>query len=289
VALFASLEALGAERRKIRWVASVYIDSQGVRLRHPESVACGKDYFVVADTGNSRLLRYAYRNEIATAEAEFPLPQSSPVMVQVNSKGDLYFLDSREPRIEVVNAAGEKLGELSLSGLPSKKRLIPRSFRIDRNDNIYILDIFSERVLVLDPNGAYSRHLELPEEYGFFSDLTVDAQGTILLLDSVDATVYSAGPAAEAFSPLGESLREYMNFPTSLATDDQGTLYLVDQYGSGLAVVARDGSFLGRALGTGWIESRLYYPSQICIGPDGTLLIADRSNSRVQLFSLIED
>jgi hypothetical protein len=194
VALFASLEALGAERRKIRWVASVYIDSQGVRLRHPESVACGKDYFVVADTGNSRLLRYAYRNEIATAEAEFPLPQSSPVMVQVNSKGDLYFLDSREPRIEVVNAAGEKLGELSLSGLPSKKRLIPRSFRIDRNDNIYILDIFSERVLVLDPNGAYSRHLELPEEYGFFSDLTVDAQGTILLLDSVDATVYSAGP-----------------------------------------------------------------------------------------------
>ena len=289
VTLVASLDALGAERRKLRWVTSVYIDAQGVRLKHPESVACGKEFFVVADTGNSRLLRYAYLNEIATAEAEVPLPQTSPIVVQVNSKGDLYFLDSREQSIEIVNAAGEKLGELSPTGLPSRKKLIPRSFKIDRDDNIYILDIFSERVLVLDPDGTYSRHLELPEEYGFFSDLTVDAQGTILLLDSVDAAVYSAGRTAEGFSRLGESLREYMNFPTSLATDDQGTLYLVDQYGSGLAVVGRDGSFLGRALGTGWIESRLNYPSQVCISPDGTLVIADRSNSRVQVFAFIGD
>ena len=84
-------------------------------------------------------------------------------------------------------------------------------------------------------------------------------------------------------------LKEYMNFPTSLATDDQGTLYLVDQYVSGLAVVARDGSFQGRVLGMGWIESRLYYPTQICISPNGTLLIADRSNSRVQVFAFIKD
>jgi len=289
VALFASLDALGDERRKLRWVTSVYIDAQGVRLKYPESVACGKDFFVVADTGNSRLLRYAYLNEIATAEAEVSLRQSSPIVVQVNSKGDLYVLDSREQSIEILSAAGEEVGELSPMGLPSKKKLIPRSFKIDRDDNIYILDIFSERVLVLDPNGSYSRHLEFPEEYGFFSDLSVDAQGTILLLDSVAAALYSAGRAEESFSRLGESLKEYMNFPTSLAKDDQGTLYLVDQYGSGLAVVGRDGSFLGRALGTGWIESRLNYPSQICISPEGTLVIADRSNSRVQVFAFSGD
>jgi sugar lactone lactonase YvrE len=247
------------------------------------------DFFVVADTGNSRLVRYTYRDGIAIGEAEFPLPQSSPIVVQVNSKGDLYVLDSREQSIEMLSATGSKLGELKPRDLPSKKKLIPKSFKIDRDDNIYVLDIFSERVLVLDPEGGYSRHVDLPEKYGFFSDLAVDELGTIHILDSVEAVVYSAGRKADAFSRLGESLKEYMNFPTSLATDDAGTLYLVDQFGSGLAVVARDGSFLGRALGMGWTDSRLYYPSQICISPDGNVLIADRSNSRVQLFTFVED
>jgi hypothetical protein len=289
VALCASLDALGADGRKIRWVTSVYIDAQGGSLKHPESVACGADFFVVADTGNRRLLRYTYLNELVTAEAVIPLPKSSPIMVQVNSRGDLYFLDSLKQSIGIVSATGEKLGDLRPRDLPSKKKIIPKSFKIDRDDNIYILDIFSERVLVLDPEGRYSRHVDFPEKYGFFSDLAVDPLGTILLLDGVEATVYSARRKADGFSRLGESLKEYMNFPTSLATDDAGTLYLVDQFGSGLAMVARDGSFLGRALGMGWTNSRLFYPSQICISPNGNVLIADRSNSRVQLFTLVED
>jgi sugar lactone lactonase YvrE len=287
--LFCSLDARAAEAKKLRWVTSVYIDAQGNRLRHPEGVACGRDFFVVADTGNSRLLRYGYRNEIATPEAEFPLPQSSPILVQVDSKGKLYFLDSREQEIGILSAAGEKVGELKPKGVPSKKSLVPKSFKIDRDDNLYILDIFSERVIVLDPEGRYTRHLDFPEEYGFFSDLAIDAVGGILLLDGADAAVYHALPKAESFSPLGSGLKEFMNYPTSLATDESGNLYHADQFGSGLAVVGRDGSFLGRVLGMGWIDSRLYYPSQVCISPGGDVLIADRSNSRVQLFSPVGD
>jgi sugar lactone lactonase YvrE len=288
VTFIASLDAMGAEGR-IRWVTSVYMDAQGVLLRHPEGVACGEDFFIVADTGNSRLLRYTYRNESARAEAEFPLPHASPIVVQVNSRGDLYFLDSRAQRIGILSSAGEKLGNLDPKGLPSKTKLIPKSFKIDTEDSIYILDIFSERVLVLDSDGRYSRHVDLPEKYGFFSDLAVDRAGTILLLDGVDAAVYSARRKEEGFSRLGESLKEYMNYPTSLAPHGTGTLYLVDQFGSGLAAVGRDGSFLGRRIGMGWTDSRLYYPSQICISPDGILLIADRSNSRVQVFTLVRD
>jgi sugar lactone lactonase YvrE len=289
VVLLASLSALSAEGPKIRWVSSVNVDALGEHLRHPEGVACAADFFVVADTGNSRLLRYTYGDGSPVAEAEFLLPKSSPIIVQVNSRGDLYFLDSREQSIGILNAAGEKLGTLKPRDMPSRKRLIPKSFKIDGDDNVYILDIFSQRVLVLDPDGRYLRHVDLPEEYGFFSDLAVDRAGKIFLLDGVDAALYSAHPTAEGFSRLGESLKEYMNYPTSLAADETGTLYLVDQFGSGLAVVARDGSFLGRSLGMGWKDSRLYYPSQICISPDRKIVIADRSNSRVQLFTPVGD
>jgi sugar lactone lactonase YvrE len=207
-------------------------------------------------------------------------------MVQVNSKGALYFLDGGERRIVGLSATGEDLGAVDPRGLPSSAEVVPKSFRIDRDDNIYILDIFSAQVLVLDAEGQYSRHVPFPEEYGFFSDLAVDRQGTIFLLDSVEAVVYSTAGAADGFSPLTKSMKEYVNFPTGLAMDDQGVLYLVDQYGSGLALVGEDGSFLGRRLGMGWNESGLHFPSQICISENGNVFIADRDNSRVQVFTV---
>ena len=76
--------------------------------------------------------------------------------------------------------------------------------------------------------------------------------------------------------------------PARLSVDNRGFLYLVDQNGSGLGLVAPDGSLLGRRLGLGWNKSGLYYPSQICIsGRD--VFIADRNNNRVQMFSVAVD
>ena len=286
VLISGSVAAFGAGKMRMRWVTSIYSGPNGVGLKYPEGVACGEDYLVVADTGNSRLLRFSYEDDAATPEAEFPLPKSAPIMVQVNSKGELYFLDGAERRIVGVSATGEPLGVLDPKGLPSSAEVVPKSFRIDHEDNVYILDIFSAAVLVLDAGGNYLRHVSFPEEYGFFSDLAVDQQGTILLLDSVEAVVYSALATADGFSPLTKSVKEYVNFPTGLSTDDEGVIYVVDQYGSGLALIAADGSFLGRRLGMGWNESGLYFPSQVCVNEDGVVFIADRNNSRVQVFTV---
>jgi len=286
VFFWASAHAFGAEKRRMKWITSIYTGPRGVGLKYPEGVACRGNRFVVADTGNSRLLQYTYEGETATPGAEFPLRKAAPIVVQVNSKGAVYFLDGRERRISAVSAAGEDLGALALRGLPSSAEVVPKSFRIDREDNVYVLDVFSGQVLVLDSEGQYVRRIPFPEEYGFFSDLAIDRQGRILLLDSVEAVVYSAAGSGDRFSPLTVSLKEYVNFPTSLTTDAEGVIYLVDQYGSGLALVAADGSFLGRRLGMGWNESGLYFPSQMCINRDGIAFIADRNNSRVQVFSV---
>jgi sugar lactone lactonase YvrE len=273
----------------MKWITSIYTDANGVGLKHPEGVACRDDFVVVADTGNSRLLRYAYEGATVTAEAEFPLPKSVPIIVQVNSKGDIYFLDGRERRIVELGAAGEEKGFLRPKSLPSSAEVVPKSFRIDGQDNIYVLDVFSGQVIVLDADAQYSRRIPFPEEYGFFSDLAVDRNGGIYLLDSVDATVLFAAKDAKAFSPMAASVKEYMSFPARLSIDGGGILYLVDQNGGGLGIIGQDGSFLGRKLGFGWNESSLYYPSQMCISANGSVFIADRNNSRIQMFSLGED
>ncbi len=286
VCFLASPQAIGADKTRLKWVTSIYADANGIGLKYPEGVTCGDDFIVVGDTGNSRILRYSYEGPSVTAEAEFPFPKSQPIVVQVNSKGIVHFLDGRERRIAQLSATGEAKSFLSPKNLPSSAEIVPKSFRIDGSDNVYILDIHTGQVIVLDAEGQYTRHIPFPEEYGFFSDLAVDRQGRIFLLDSVEAAVVSATKDAETFSPLTASLKEYMNFPARLAVDNVGVLYLVDQNGSGLALIGQDGSFLGRKLGLGWNESGLYYPSQICISQNGNVFIADRNNSRVQMFKV---
>jgi DNA-binding beta-propeller fold protein YncE len=142
-------------------------------------------------------------------------------------------------------------------------------------------------VLIVSPDGKYQRHINFPKDYGFFSDLAVDFKGNILLVDSTKAMLFSAGKDAKEFSPLTKSLREYLNFPTSLTTDSRGTIYVVDENGAGIVILSQDGSFLGRQLSMGWNEGLLYYPSQMAVNEKGEVFIADRGNSRVQIFSLV--
>lgn len=284
------IKSFSAETAKLRPIQSVYYDEKGIGMRQPEGLACNdKSVLVVGDTGNGRLLRYTFEDKTVKAGPEVRVPQlSNPIRVQINSKGEIFALDGKQRRIVRLSPSGEFKDILSPEGIPSPSEFVPRSLKIDRNDSVYILDIFSGRVLVIAPDGKYQRHIDFPKKYGFFSDLAVDPKGNILLVDSVKKAIFSASKDSKEFSPLGGSLREYLNFPTYVTTDTRGTIYVVDENGSGIVVLGPDGSFLGRQLTMGWNEGLLYYPSQMCINDKGEVFIADRGNSRVQIFSLIK-
>jgi sugar lactone lactonase YvrE len=167
--------------------------------------------------------------------------------------------------------------------------MVPKSFIIDKEDNFYVLDIFSSRVLKIDKNGKFLRLISFPENADSITDLALTPQGDVLILDAVAGAMYKAGPAATIFSLLAENMKEYSNFPDRLTTDGQGTIYVVDQYGNGIITLGPDGSFLGRHSGMGWQESLLRYPSSICSDQGGELFVVDRNNHRVQVFSSLEN
>ena len=134
-----------------------------------------------------------FRIKAVQAGNEMKVPQlSNPIRVQMNSKGEIFGLDGKQRRIVRLSPTGEFKDYLSPEGLPSPSSFIPRSFKIDPNDHFYILDIFSERVLVIGPDGKYQRQIAFPKSYGFFSDLAVDPKGSVLLIDSVKKMVFAA-------------------------------------------------------------------------------------------------
>ncbi len=279
--------SLAAEIVKIKPMVSVYADAKEEGLRKPEGIGCDDgSRLVVADTGNGRLLEYTYDGETLTPGSEMRLPQLPyPIRVQINASGEIYALDGTLRKIARLGPKGEFLGYIERDG--GGAPYVPRSFKIDASGNILILDIFSENVLVLDPSGKLIREIPFPEGYGFISDLAVDTVGNVFLVDSVRKRVYSAPKNSRDFTPLTEMMKEDMNFPTSITTDDSGRIYLVDQNGGGIVILGRDGSYQGRQLRMGWKEGLLRYPSQICINKKGEVFIADRENSRVQIFLLI--
>jgi len=284
------LKSFSAETVKFRYLLSIYSDDKGVGLRRPEGVACSeKSVLVVGDTENGRLLRFTFEEKTVKGGAEIKVPQLSyPIRIQMNSKGEIFALDEKQRRIIRLSTEGEFKDYVPPEGLPSASIIIPRSMKIDANDHIYILDIFSGRVWILNPDGKYQKQVPFPKDYGFFSDLAVDSRGNILLIDSVKAVLFLAKKDSDQFTPLTKSLREYLDFPTSLTTDSRGTIYVVDQNGGGIVLLGQDGSYLGRQLGMGWNEGLLSYPSQICINEEGEAFIADRGNSRIQIFALVK-
>lgn len=288
--LLFSIQSFGAETARLRHFQSIYFDERGVGLRQPQGLAYNdRSGLIVGDTGNGRLVRYTFLEKTLGAGNEIKVPQlSSPIRVQIDSKGDILGLDGKQRRITRLSPKGEFKDYLSPEGIPPPSSFVPRSFKIDGSGHIYILDIFSGRVLVVSPDGKYQKQIEFPKSYGFFSDLAIDPGGRILLIDSVRKMVLAAPRDSKEFSPLTGSLKEYLSFPTYITTDNRGAIYVVDESGAGIVMLGQDGSFLSRQLTMGWNEGLLSNPSQMCINDKGEVFIADRGNSRVQIFTIIK-
>jgi sugar lactone lactonase YvrE len=284
------LSTSGFAAVKLQHIVSVYQDLLQKGIKQPEGVACGKDsQFVVADTGNGRLVRYSFQNETLLAQTDIKVPQVTyPVRVQIDSRGDILVLDEKQRRIARLSPEGEFRGYVEPSGMPSAATLVPRSFKIAENGIMYILDIFSASVVELDADGKFLKSIPFPDHYGFISDLAVDNKETVLLTDSVESIIYAATKEAKKFSPLTQSMKENVNFPTSITTDSKGTIYLVDQNVGDIIIIGQDGSFQGRLLAMGWKEGLLRYPSQCCISQDGHFFVADRNNNRIQIFRIVQ-
>ncbi len=279
----------GAATAKLRHVVSIYLDAKEGMINLPQGVAARGTLVVVADSANGRLLKYTFQEGILKGGDEIRVTEVSyPEQVAISSKNEIFVLDGKQRRIARIGAEGSFKGFVKAEGVPGTSDFMPMSFRLDNADNLYILDIFSARVLVLDPAGKYLKSADFPEQYGFISDVEVDFRGTVFLLDSVKSTVYSLARDAKEFTALTRSLKDDMNFAVNMAVDAKGFLYIGDQNGGGVVIIGPDGSYQGRQLGFGWKEGLLRYPAQMAFNEKEDFFIADRNNNRIQIFSLIK-
>ena len=202
-----------------------------------------------------------------------------PYGVAADDAGNVYIADTENHRVRKVDAGGTittiaGTGEEGFSGDggPAVDAELdwPTGVAVEPGGAVYIADRKNERVRVVDADGIITT-LAGNGEWGYDED-------------------EDGGPAVEA----------RLNWPTGVALDDMGNVYIADQYNHRVRKVDAEGVIttvagMGRQreageeddeeeeeVGDGGpaVEARLNWPTGVDV--DGNLYIADRNNERVR-------
>ncbi len=271
----------------INLIASLGGDKQMGRLNQPSSIFFdeSKKRLYIADTFNHRLVSYDsdfnYISEFnAGGELSYPMSivrnsREQFFVVGGTGKNELFFIDIPQKifsRLEIKNA-------------PAKENpILPGKLAIDKNDTLYIIDKGNGRILVVDSSGKYLREIKVEDKLVDFSDVSVDADGNIYSLSTLEGKVYifnNKGEVSSSFGKRGNGLQEF-EFPVSIAVGKNGFIYVLDQHKRSVLTFKKDGafqfSFSKNELG------ELYEPYHVFTDMGNKIYITDRGNNRIQIF-----
>ncbi len=199
-----------------------------------------------------------------------------PIGIVENSTGTMFVADEQNARVRRVTPDGVVSTILGGGKTPlpdavdgtlgtSIKMSHPSYLALDANGNLYVSDFLWNEVVRIDPQGRIT-HIAGTGAAGFGGD---------------------GGPATSAL----------LDFPTGLALDARGRLYISDSFNNRIRMVdsrgristvagsGPTGSGAGSYSGEGGraTAATLNAPSGIALSPDGRLFIADQGNNVVRV------
>lgn len=86
------------------------------------------------------------------------------------------------------------------------------------------------------------------------------------------------------FAGFGEEDGQFV-WPTSIARDSKGNLYISDEHRHDVQAFDKDGNFLRKWGGFGSDLGQLNRPSGVAVDPDDNVIVVDSMNNRIQRFS----
>jgi sugar lactone lactonase YvrE len=141
--------------------------------------------------------------------------------------------------------------------------------RIDKYENVWMVDEGSGMVVKMDPNGLVKMVLGRKPE-------AIDYLEKYLERGEKDDKPEQRHPVGQPYT---------FNRPTDVAWDPQDNIYISDGYGnSRVAKFTKDGTWV-KAVGT-FGNGNLQFNTVhgIDVGPDGNVYVADRGNFRIQVY-----
>ena len=295
-------------------------------FRYPNGIALdpsGK-YLLVADQQGHRVARVEIATGAITTLAGTGTPGSTgdggpaiaaslrlPSGVIQDAQGNVYIADFGNNRVRMIDPSG-KISTLAGAGKlentedggPAWKAKLTRPFAValDRAGNLIISEFGGKRIRKVDSSGTITT---LAYEQGSgpglgaVTGLAFDANGDLLLADQFNfrirklttegtlVTVAGSGKGAYGGDG-GPALEADLSYPSGVATDSEGNIYVADQDGNRIRKITPDGiirTLAGAAEKPGYSgdggpasEARIWFPSHLVVDGKGNLYFTDRYN-----------
>jgi sugar lactone lactonase YvrE len=244
-----------------------------------------------------------------------------PYDVAVDSAGNAYVADTDNHTLRkitpggvVSTLAGRAGSQGSADGPGSEARFYhPASVAVDSTGTVYVADYGNNTLRKVTPGGEVSTLAGRAGVSGsadgpgvdarFYgpSGLAVDGIGNLYVADAGNHTIRKVTPAGEV-STLAGLARSYGSadgagsnarfyYPSGVAVDSAGTVYVADYYnhtirkvtpGGEVSTLAGQAGSWGTADGTG-ATARFYCPSGLAVDSAGTVYVADTDNHTLRL------
>jgi len=251
--------------------------------------------------------------------------QVDPIAVGLDAAGNLFIADSAYNRIRKVTptgiistVAGNGTRGFSGDGGPANAAQLtyPSGIALDAMGNVFIADRDNERVRKVTPAGIITTIAGRGRSDGFSGDggpaasaqlnnpsrIAVDAAGTLFIADSGNSRIRKvnaagtittvAGNGTSGFSgDGGPATSARINYPSGIALDAAGSLFIADYYDNRIRKVTPTG-IITTVAGNGTsgfsgdggpaTSAQLSYPSGIALDAARNLFIGDSGNHRVR-------
>ncbi len=225
--------------------------------------------------------------------------------VATNSKGDVFvYTRTGNPTITLgtaraVSHGGSRLFQFDRSGKFVREigqgaygLLQAQQVRVDRQDNVWIVDQMSTQVIKFDPNGRIQMILSRKPEAMRVPALPLTPLATGLpIVQTVEPPAAAQAPGAKPAAPAGGPLPgagvdgESFQRPTDVAWDAAGNIYVADGYGNArIAKYEPGGKYIKSWGSRGRGPGQFNIVHGIAIDAQGNVYAADEGNRRVQVF-----
>lgn len=257
---------------------------------------------------------------------------NSPIGIALDDKDNVYIADSANFRIRRVDALTNIITTIAGNGKASKDSFnvgdggsalsatfnIPASVALDSNGNIYVCDIFNQRVRRIDATTNIITTVAGNGQFDFSNDdqpatqaalvnpvgIAIDGNNNLFIPEIVYSRVRRVDGVTNKISTIvgissamfaGDNLPALMSsvkVPRGLATDKLANLYIADQGHNRVRSVDANTTIIKTLAGNGNFDftgdggtatlASLYNPLDVAVDTNGNILIADRENARVR-------
>ena len=207
---------------------------------------------------------------------------AEPRGVAADASGNIYVADSKNSRIEVLDANGAFLRAFGTRGPGEGQLNEPCGVAVGGNGEVYVADTWNHRIARFGPAGE-PRGVWVDPERGFFGPRgLVLSGGSLYVTDTGNKRVVrfdaATGAVTGRWGGAGSGPGQFVE-PVGLAADPSGRIYVADTGNHRVQVFDAEGKFLRQFPVFGWKD--FYTEPYLAIGPSDSVLLTDSWKGRI--------